>query len=252
MKKTIQLIIATLSLCGVSQGAVVLTHHYSLGEVAGDVTDSVGSSDFDTGTAPGSALGGASATIGSTAHATYGAGEFSSGADFSSLATDNIAISVWFRTAALPTGGAQLFRTNESNGGPDLLIHRGDDFIYNAWGSSKTGISWIGPNRGVDGSVIANTWAQLAFVRDNGTATFYLNGVAQGPTSGATIAHGLSGALGDISGASAIDVDDLRIYTFANGEGAAAVAASALAVPEPSSSALLGLGGLALVLRRRK
>jgi hypothetical protein len=97
-------------------------------------------------------------------------------------------------------------------------------------------------------------WAHLAIVRDNETSSFYINGTAQSGTttglpdwsSGATV-----GSLDGITG-QGIGVDDIRIYTFATGEGGDAVSAFFTAIPEPSSAALLGLGGLALMLRRRR
>jgi hypothetical protein len=46
-------------------------------------------------------------------------------------------------------------------------------------------------------------------------------------------------------------LDEARVVTFTSGESTANIL-NTLTIPEPSSAALLGLGGLALVLRRRK
>ncbi|QQL46423.1 PEP-CTERM sorting domain-containing protein [Sulfuriroseicoccus oceanibius] len=67
----------------------------------------------------------------------------------------------------------------------------------------------------------------------------------------------LASRFGDGDRAITTEIDDVAIFdnTLTDGEMlflSTNAAASAVAVPEPSSAALLGLGGLALILRRRK
>lgn len=246
------------ALCGVSQGAVVLEHYYSLGETVGLPTDSVGSADFTTtvGTAATINAGGASGSIGSTHYVEYAGGSFSEGADHSALGGGNYAVALWVKTPIILASRTDslIFQGNTSGGGDlDFILSDGATTPDNdAWAASVSGATWVGPARGVDDSAIADTWTHLGFVHDNGTSSFYINGVSQGSVTNDPT-WGLSG-LGSTNASITFGIDDLRIYSFANGEGASAIttAMTTVAVPEPSSTALLGLGGLALILRRRK
>lgn len=100
---------------------------------------------------------------------------------------------------------------------------------------------------------------RLAVVRDNGVATFYVDGVAQAGTI--TNAHPVPSVLsmgfnraggGGTEGLFTGELNEVRTFTFNAGEFATSDLLTAATVPEPSSTALLGLGGLALILRRRK
>ncbi|MGB0992734.1 MAG: LamG-like jellyroll fold domain-containing protein [Akkermansiaceae bacterium] len=99
---------------------------------------------------------------------------------------------------------------------------------------------------------------RLAFVRADGTNNFYVNGVlvstngnAPGGADLDTLhigANPFDGAAGGFTGS----INEVRTFSFNSGEFATSDLLTGATVPEPSSSALLGLGGLALVLRRRK
>jgi len=63
--------------------------------------------------------------------------------------------------------------------------------------------------------------------------------------------NGQTLATGDITGDGLVNGQDLAILAANFGAGAAALPGQGSAVPEPTSLALLGLGGLALLRRRR-
>lgn len=112
---------------------------------------------------------------------------------------------------------------------------------------------------------VADTFAHVVGVFDhvNGESFLYVNGsqVATKSTTRTIIASGQNFAIGNYAtGGTTYDfiggIDDVQVY----GEALSASDVSALfanpglnltTIPEPSSTALLGLGGLALILRRR-
>lgn len=242
---------------GVAQGAVVLEHWYQMGETGALPADSAGSADFTTinGSAA-SIVSGVSGAPGSTSYLYYQPGSFSSGAALGSVPSDNFALGGWFRVdTILPSrNDVTLFRAGAFGGGrPDLLFGDGGSGDHDGWAASLSNVSWVGPAFGVENSAEAGVWAHLAIVRDNGSSTFYINGIAQGPSTNGAASWGDNAILGAsraIAG-QGIAVDDLRIYSFTAGEGAQAVSAFFNAVPEPGSMALLGAAALYLCSRRR-
>ncbi len=95
----------------------------------------------------------------------------------------------------------------------------------------------------------------------SGTANFTLTQTSGGSATAttATLAYegtNLDVAFFDITGAVAGDTFDIRATTVSGGNLDGGFAGltfdTAVAVPEPSTTALLGLGGFALILRRRK
>ena len=122
--------------------------------------------------------------------------------------------------------------------------------------------NWGGPANGdydqeAGGDIADGAWHHVAVTYDSGTSTkhLYFDGVELG--SGLVVTNdlnvqGINFRIGtDRSGANSFNglIDDVRVYSDA--QSASQIAALA-AVPEPSTTALLGLGGLALILRRRK
>ena len=155
-----------------------------------------------------------------------------------------------------PSGSARIVSKRNGSTGFELYYHDTDnelEFVAN--GSVANG----------GGSFAGQQWTWIAVTYDGSTATFY-NG------DGTTLSAGASTAFAQ--GAIAATTGDLLIGNYRNGErpysglidnvriydsveDAASLASimtfnDAVAVPEPSSAALLGLGGVALILRRRR
>ncbi|BDS06970.1 hypothetical protein NT6N_20100 [Oceaniferula spumae] len=259
MKHTL-LSILTIGACSLtSHAAVILAHEYHLGE-AGSLSgadtipqDSAGSAHF---TAP---SGAGTATVetagvfapGSTAYistADTSKGWF--GADFTSLPADNFAFGIFARAASNTTatrGVAFQLGTNTNN---TLKITLNN----NGWGASAHGVSWIGGTQGVSGSFVADEWVHLALIRQSGTTTLYIDGAAQTGTWGGTPVFGSGHMVVTPGGGTYFDghLDEGRVVTFDPSDSTTAILNTLQGVPEPSSTALLGLGAMALILRRRK
>jgi hypothetical protein len=141
-----------------------------------------------------------------------GAGQYLSNAVFCTL-TDNFGIEAWVMPYA-------------ANAGNGIIAYNGDTGL-DGWGLLQSGGTFSGDLGGVTlvGSAPATpyVWTHLALVRDNGTSTFYVNGVAAGTNAGAPAAPTGGFALGAppqsptcqfFNGA----IDEVRLFTFAPGE----------------------------------
>jgi hypothetical protein len=98
----------------------------------------------------------------------------------------------------------------------------------NGWGILQDGssghfIALFGGVVVMDSNLVpTNQWTHLALVRDSGTATFYVNGVAGGTTSGAPFPPNGSFAIGAVpenpaTGLFNGQIDEVRAFTFAPG-----------------------------------
>ena len=160
---------------------------------------------------------------------------------------------------AADTGNFRHQGVIRANGGASPMEAGG--FIRTA-GSAQT----IQTTRNATSGFAAGEWHHLAMtldvtdaVTDTATMRFYIDGVQKSTVidsawAGWDLASGLneSGVGAGNNGTHSFSglYDDVRIYDTALTP--AEVLESMHAIPEPSSTALLGLGSLALILRRRK
>lgn len=133
---------------------------------------------------------------------------------------NNVGVEVWVRTSDLAQSNRHVFGTGSNENGLNI----GFD------GSPANGNqAWFGAvaNRAGIGSVglvnyTAGQWVHLAVVRDNGVATFYVNGVATGSSSvipiNATQPHLGVNAGGGANAYFNGDVSEARIFTFDAGQ----------------------------------
>ncbi|MFD2159206.1 LamG domain-containing protein [Rubritalea tangerina] len=249
MKRTMTLLSTLVAGTLSTQAAITIVHTYDLGEastvIGGVPQDSTGTTHFTNGIGGGMSVNtvGVGAS-GSTAYASL-SNQGVYGADFSGFATDNFGIELWARTS---DSDSIIFTTGNSGQFLDFQTTGGN------WAASINGASWVGGNNGAGQAFTANTWTHLALIRNNGTTTFYINGVAQSGTSNAAVTHS-AGHLGVRPGDGRRyegDIDSVRMFTFDPINDDPVAALNTTAVPEPTSTALLGLGGVALLLRRRK
>lgn len=245
-----------------ANAAVTLVHEYHLGE-AGSLAatnntplDSAGSADFTN------QINGANAVVassgvfapGSTAYIDTSSANNTGwyGANFAAVPTDNFAIGVFARAASNEVGDrGDIFAAGGASGGGAGSFKL--SLANNGWGASSNGDSWIGGTNGVGGSFTANQWVHLALVRQSGTTTFYINGAAQGGTYGGTPTNSAAHISVSPGGASFFDghIDEARLVTFSASDSTTDILNTLQAVPEPSSTALLGLGAMALIFRRK-
>ena len=94
------------------------------------------------------------------------------------------------------------------------------------WGFYKQGATYYGLLSGVafvgSGSATSGTWTHLALVRDSGTTTFYVNGVATGSSTAAPVTPtGVFGVAADPQNPANEQfngcLDEVRVFTFTAG-----------------------------------
>ena len=157
---------------------------------------------------------------------------------------DNVGLEIWVRTFNTTQNDITIFSTGSNADGISVGYSGG----WFGAVSSVAGVGFVQP-----WNYTAGDWVHLAIVRENGTSTFFVNGVATG-TSGATpnnatMTH-MAVKAGGTSGFFDGDIAEARIFTFDTGE----FSTSDLlfpAIPEPGT-ALLGSIGLLALLRRRR
>ena len=257
-----------------AQATVTVLNQWHLGEAdvgasaggagAAATVDSVGGFNLNKVGTPVYA-GDVPANIGSTLSMAFNgtADQYQNASGVASTLTDNFGIEAWVKSNGSTSGNAAIaYNGNSSNSG---------------WGIYRFGGSYgllYGGNIAANASPISTAWTELALVRDNGTTTFYVNGVASSttttgpnlPTGSVAIGGNPLGSLSpppqgvpqEFFGG---EIDEVRIFSFA--PGAFAVGDLTLPPPPPlvptpvlslRSLGLLALGlfGLAwLGLRRR-
>ena len=223
MKKAMKFlsVAAALSCAASSAMAVVTTtHFYQLGEAdagavasnAGNVTttDSVGGTNLTRTGAP--TYSSSAAAAGSSLSMDFsGSGVFYSGASASAL-TNNFGIEAWVRSETTSGNHAIAYNGNTSNAG---------------WGLYQIGGNYQALFGGVaifgGAAVATDTWTHLALVRDNGTSTVYVNGVASGTSGSNPNAVGanpffVGGNPGNASETFNGAIDNVRTFTFTPGQ----------------------------------
>jgi hypothetical protein len=129
-----------------------------------------------------------------------------------STLTDNFGIECWVKPVS--AGGVQViaYNGNTSLNGWGLIIN-GSTYMALLGGQVQWGTS----------TVVPNTWTHLALVRNNGTATFYVNGIPEGTNLMAP--NPVLGAFGlaappesPTSEFFTGELDEARIFTFAPGK----------------------------------
>tara|TARA_B110000483_G_C18124545_1_gene515046 strand:- start:16 stop:780 length:765 start_codon:yes stop_codon:yes gene_type:complete len=254
MKRTLLITALSALVTLPSLAAVSLVHYYELGEnmVSNRPQDSAGSLHFSggklgaTSSSSPSPISGSYSTFNGTNDGVYGT-------SLAAFATNNFIVELWV-IAANTTQTVNLLHTSGADNGSLKIGIQGGN-----WSSSYHGISWIGAAGGAGQAVTAGTWTHLAVIRDSGTSTLYIDGVAQAGNTTGTPAHNGPTAFhlgvnpnGGVGNWFTGGIDDLKLSTFDPNTDDPVAALSINAVPEPSSTALLGLGGLALLLRRRR
>lgn len=178
--------------------------------------------------------------------------QYQNASGVASTLTDNFGVEAWVKWNAGSPGSASIvYNGNSSNSG---------------WGIYQYGTMYgllYGGNLGQSVTPVSNQWTELALVRDNGTTTFYVNGVASYSTATGPNAPAGGVAIGGNSLTSGTElfngqIDEVRIFSFAPGQFSAGDLNLPPPMPTPALDAralallvlgLLGLGSLGL--RRR-
>jgi hypothetical protein len=142
--------------------------------------------------------------------------------------------------------------------GSDLGIHIGDATV------GGTGRIRVNHNGNVIAAasgplVTLNTWHHLVYTRSGGTGTLYLDNVVAGTgTDSLTLTStapmlGIGGKPTSNNRSYAGYIDEFAIYgTAFSASDVDAHYTAVVPIPEPASLAVLGLGGVALLARRRR
>jgi len=149
-----------------------------------------------------------------------------------------------------------FYQTTIANNNDGEFFTRGGGGVVNSLGRAASGPGYT------SAAMAADTWMRIVISVDLGNSftVYYNNGTSESLNS-LSVDHGsyslntsqvLLFADNDNENVT-MDIGMVAIYdTALNASEVAALGPVGTAVPEPSSAALLGLGGLALILRRRK
>lgn len=211
-----------------SRAAINVVSYWRLGEsdsgaaagaAAANTTDSVGATSlkFQGNARYANDVAATAATrIGSLLSVNFTNSDYATNA-IVSTATDNFGIECWAKPTAL--GGGQVIAYNGGTGGAGGssgwgIIIAADNTYEGLFG----GITTIGTS-----PATANVWTHLALVRNNGTTTLYVNGVAAGNSSAGPLFPQGNFALGAPPQSPTSQfftglMDEVRVFTFASGQ----------------------------------
>ena len=237
MKTTTKLTaLASFALMGASQAAITVQQHYTFNDntTPGGLTVQAGTASYSGGELV-------------MNNSTWLAGSSGIGA----AVTTDYGFEVIATASAFEAFDFAATLTTDTSG----TINRGVGLLAQGnWLGLVSGVGAFGTTASATGAEV-----RLAFVRTGTTNTIYVNGVAAGSNTAAPIGTVETLSIGghpfDADGGAGIwngTINEVRTFTFNTGEFVAGDLLTAATVPEPSSTALLGLGGLALILRRRK
>ena len=145
-----------------------------------------------------------------------GSSDFISTSDLATTTTDNWSITAWIKPATLNQLGTVVINGFDnggaSNNGYSILLGDGGSGTGNKLTGLFSNVEWINPMLTLSTD---NVWYQVDMVRNNGTTTLYLNGVAGAVTT--TAAPGIpSGSLriGSQMGLRFFNgaIDEVKIY----------------------------------------
>lgn len=133
---------------------------------------------------------------------------------------NNVGIEVWVRTSDLTQGNRHVFGTGSNENGLNIGYDGNPNNGNQAWFGAVANRVGIGAYGIANYS--ADQWVHLAVVRDNGVATFYINGVAAGTSTTAPLnasqPHLAVNAGGGPNAYFSGDVAEARIFTFDAGQ----------------------------------
>lgn len=142
---------------------------------------------------------------------------------------NNVGIEAWVRIGNLAQVNRNIFGTGGNTAGLNFVFDAGQGGLR----AAIAGISWVG-NAYMPAST--GEWVHVALVRNNGTATFYVNGQARGATTTAAPTDGSVFHLAVNSGGSLYfngAIDELRVFTFTAGQFSPSDLLYAPPAPEP-------------------
>lgn len=163
--------------------------------------------------------------------------------------TNNVGMEAWVRPTSIDAF--------------DFAISNGGFSVNTGYAILQDGGFWkiLHPNvaGGAAGAAVQlNTWQHIAYVRDNGLSTLYVNGVASGGTIAAApitpdlfmlgAGRNVTAFEGQFNG----NIDHVRLFSFTAGQFNVSDLNYPTVVPEPSVALLSGIAGLALIIRRRR
>ena len=203
MASATQAVIVDLALYGMGESGTLGTNNRP--------QDSAGGYNFSNGSGatvvPGAPGGGSTDALYFSGGS--GVGYYNVGTDF--IPNNNVAVEMWVRTSNLAQTNDSIFQTTHTNGRLKFHAQGGN------WAASLDNVSWIGATAGAGQPMTAGQWTHLAVVRDSGTSTFYINGVAQAGTTASAWSHAQNLHLGISPSNTARfngEIDELRIFTF--------------------------------------